>query len=231
MLVPAIAGLALAAVAAPAGATVTATTGAVVSVAPPPSVADGAYTSDTAIRVFSEKTVTLSSTTTLAVWTWQGAQWSYESKTFQAGICFQSHLLHRDRATGTSTTALTGTVTFDGNVLFAIPTNNFSVPIIGTIRPLDLTDGLLGSPGTTYSSGIASRGSDGSAGGDSLILTSPATISLSQASPTGDAMDEVRVVTACQQPVVPETGQVVLLSAGALAVLAGAVAWRRRATA
>jgi hypothetical protein len=43
-------------------------------------------------------------------------------------------------------------------------------------------------------------------------------------------MDEVRAVTACPSPVVPEAGQVVLLSVGALAVLAGAgaVAWRRR---
>jgi MYXO-CTERM domain-containing protein len=44
-------------------------------------------------------------------------------------------------------------------------------------------------------------------------------------------MDEVRAVTACQQPVAPETSRVVLLSAGALAVLAGAVLWRRRAAA
>jgi hypothetical protein len=61
-------------------------------------------------------------------------------------------------------------------------------------------------------------------------LSAPATLTLGQASPAGDAMDEVRAVTACPSPVVPEAGQVVLLSVGALAVLAGAgaVAWRRR---
>jgi len=230
MLVPALAGLALAAVAAPAGATVTGTTGAVVSVAPPASVDDGAFTSDTEIRAFQENTVTLSSATTMAVWTWSGSSWTYQSTTFQAGTCFQSHLLHGDRVSGTSTTPLTGTVTFDANVLFVIPTNNFTVPVIGiTIRPLDLTDGVLGSPSITYSSGIATRGSDGAAGGDSLVLSAPATLTVGQASPSGDAMDEVRVVTGCASPVVPETGQVVLLSMGALAVLVGAgtVAWRR----
>jgi hypothetical protein len=120
-----------------------------------------------------------------------------------------------------------GTVTFDGNVLFVIPTNNFSAPIIGTIRPLDLTDGLLGSPSTTYSSGVATRGSDGAGAGDSLVLAAPATLNVSQASPGGDAMDEVRVVTTCPAPVVVEVGPVVVLSASAVAVLGGAILWRR----
>jgi hypothetical protein len=75
-------------------------------VGPPPFVADGALTSDTEIRVFPEKTITLNVATTLAVWTWEGSGWAFESKSFAKGVCFESHLVHRDRVSGTSTTPL-----------------------------------------------------------------------------------------------------------------------------
>jgi hypothetical protein len=228
--IPAIVASVVGATAVSATATVTGTTGAVVSVAPPPSVADGAYTSDTEIRAFSERIITLSTAATIATWTWQSNQWAYSSQTFQSGTCFESHLLHRDRTSGTSTTPLAGTVTFDAPILFIIPTNSFTVPVVGTtIRPLDLTDGLLGSGSTTYSSGIPSRGNDGASGGDSVTETASATLAVSQASPSGDAMDEIRVVTSCPPPLVSDTRQVVLLSVGALAVFSSAVllAWRR----
>jgi hypothetical protein len=212
-----------------AGASVTGTSGAAVAVATPPSVAPGALTSDTQIRAFDERVVTLTVDATMATWTWQSGGWAYSSQTFQRGTCLQSHLVHRERISGTSATPLTGTATFGSPILFIVPTNNFTVPVIGTtIRPLDLTDGPLGSPATTYSAGIASRGSDGSGGGDSVTETAASTLSLGLASPTGDVMDEIRVVTGCSTPVVPETRQVVLLSTAAAVIFGGAVVRARR---
>lgn len=219
----------LAVASSPAGAAVTGTTGQVVSVPPPSSVADGAYTSNTQIRVFAEKQVTLAASLTIAeVWTPTGKQ----SQTWNVGACFQSHLVHYDRASGDG--RVSGSVTFGQPVIAVLPF------VVG----LTATDALMGLPATTYPGIDPLRGFEpasalvAAAEADSIVATNAVTLdfNLFERSTVGippltsdSRMDQIRVLTGCDpEPVIPEAGQVILLSLGTLGLLGAAVAYNRR---
>jgi hypothetical protein len=218
----------LAAFSGPAGAAVTGTTGQVVSVSAPPSVADGTYTSNTEIRVFAEKEVTLTASLTVAeVWTPTGKV----SKTWGINTCFQSHLIHYDRANGAADGRLSGTVTFAKPVVAVLP---FVVGLVAT-------DALVGLPTTTYPAVDALRGFEPAsvlvtaAEADSLTASTATSLTLdlferSTVLVTDSKMDEIRVLTECDSPtpVVPEAGRTVLLSLGAVGAIGAAVVYNRR---
>ncbi len=212
----------------PAGAAVTGTTGQVVSVSPPPSVADGAYTSNTEIRVFAEKEVTITAALTVAeVWTPAGKV----SKTWGVNTCFQSHLVHYDRVDGTADGRLSGTVTFAKPVVAVLP----------FVTGLVLTDPIFKLPTTTYPAVDSLRGYEPASAlvsateADALTAASADSLTLdlferSTVLVTDSKMDEIRVLTECDSPtpVVPEAGRTVLLSLGAITAIGGAVVYNRR---
>ncbi len=200
-----------------AWATATSATGAVEIVSAPPSVADGAYESNTAIRVFDESQVTISSGPIPG-----GAALVAPPQTV---TCLQSHMIHFDAA-GTSRTRLSGTVTFSQDIVAIIGTNR---PFGFLFRPLDLTDRIVGAHGTTYHSpGDSRRGVEFL---DDDVVTVDAhdrkTVAVNLG---GDGFDEVRVLTNCDVPPadVPEVPLNALLPLGGLAVVGGSYGWSRR---
>lgn len=201
---------------APAGAMVTTTTGAAQVVAPPVSVAPGALESDTAVRVITEGTVTLSASMTVAITDSSG---NVTTKTMSAGACLQSHLLHFDAVGSSTAPSLSGTVSFSQPVLAAAP-----------LTPLlDLTDSgtfPFGLPGTTYPGGNLTRGIEPripviNPNGDLLMLSNPNTIGFTFRT---DGFDQARIFTQCDPaPVIPEGPLSVLLPITAGGTLAAAV--------
>jgi hypothetical protein len=198
------------------------TTGSVQLVASPPSLAAGAFTSDTAIRVINEQSLTLvASVAVLGVSTngWAGV------KTLTASTCVQSHMIHMDRASGTGTLTLSGSVTFNSDIV------GVATDVTGLLTgALAITDPVFANPGTTYPTGLTGRGLELSPL-DAVTLPSARRINITLR--VGTDMDELRVITLCDvaSPVLPETPLVVLLplSAAALgaAFVIGGAAWRR----
>jgi hypothetical protein len=204
---------------APGYAAVAGTTGAVQLVASPPSLAAGAFTSDTSIRAINEKSLTLvASLNVIGV----GSNGWTSVTTLAAGTCIQSHMVHMNRTSATAGT-LAGTVSFNSNVV------GVATDVTGILTGvLSLTDPLFGNPGTTYPTGVSGRGLELSPL-DSVRLTAPKTITLSLTA--GPDMDELRIITLCDQaPVVPETRWSVLLPVSALLVGSAVVIVRRRRT-
>lgn len=127
-----------------------------------------------------------------------------------AGGVFDSHMIHFDAGQGVA--VVQGTVTFSGNIVAVIYENNL----------LDISDGLLGAPGTTYATGDPFR-SHASALGASSYTVAGNTISFtlwaSGSAAWPNRMAELRVLT---DGTVPAPG------AAALIGLAGLVGRRRR---
>jgi hypothetical protein len=176
--------LAVLAVAVTVGATaavaaITSTSGAVVKIAPPASVVDGALESDTQIRAFDEQQcVTLTAPLQLTFSAVGG------SGLIPAGTSVSSHFLHFDPTGGPSVT-LSGSITTDATIIGAIT----------TAAGLDASDSL-GAPGTTYDTGESERGLDA---GDTItvsgnLLTATTTVT------DRFHFDEIRVITHCAPP-------------------------------
>lgn len=219
----ALAGVALIAaflttIAGPAGAAVVSTTGALVSATPPASIADQQYTSNTEIRVLTERRVQITASLTIAeVWTPTGKV----TKTFDANVCLQSHLVHYDRASGDG--RLAGSVTFAKPIQAVLP----------FVPGLTVTDPLFQLPGVTYPGIDLLRGFEPvAAAGETDTITQPDATTLgvdlferSTVLLTDSKMDQIRVLTDCDDPtpVIPEAGTTILLSVSAVAALAAAV--------
>lgn len=206
--------------ASPAGATVTATTGAAQVAVAPASVSPGAFESDTAVRVITESSLTITASLAVAVMDSSG---NVTTKTMSAGTCLQSYLLHFDTVGSATAPSLTGTVAFSQPVLAVAP-----------LYPLlDLTDGgtfPFGLTTTTYPAGTSSRGIEPrvpviNPNGDILSLTNPSTVGFTFRT---DGFDQLRVFTQCDPaPVIPEVPLSVLLPLSAGSTLALAVTGRR----
>jgi hypothetical protein len=167
-------------------AAITATSGAVVQIAPPASVQDGALQSDTQIRAFDEQQcVTLTSDLQLDFSVVGG------SGLIPAGTSVSSHLLHFD-PTGSANVTLTGSMSVDAVIIGGII----------TASGLDASDAAVGAPGTAYPTGDAARGLDAFQGdsvtisGDRLTATTTVTDRFH--------FDQVRIVAHCAPP--PPTG-------------------------
>jgi hypothetical protein len=209
-----------------AGAAVSATTGAVAPVPAPASLADGASTSNATISVITERSVTFTGPVAAAlstIYSWNGTSWAAGAPSGMNGLCVASHLLHYDRASGKG--ALSGTVRFSQHIIGILP-----------VQPLlDVTDQVLGAPGTTYATHEATRGLELAAivpGHDVLGRPQADTLAITAQTSTlhlvTDRLDEVRVLTLCDPPVVPEVSSAFLLPLTALAVAGIAVAAGRR---
>jgi hypothetical protein len=182
-----VSALAVLAVAVTVGATaavaaITSTSGAVVQIAPPASVAENALQSDTQIRAFDEQQcVTLTSPLQLDFSAVGG------SGLIPAGTSVSSHLLHFD-PTGGSSVTLSGSMSTDGTIIGAITTD----------AGLDASDSL-GAPGTVYPTGTFGRGLDPVVQGDTVtvsadLLTATTTVT------DRFHFDQIRVITHCVPP-------------------------------
>jgi hypothetical protein len=174
--------LAVGATAAPAA--ITGTSGAVVQIAPPPSVLDGALQSDTQIMAFDEQQcVTLASDLQLDVTPGGGGG------TIPAGTTVSSQFLHFD-PTGGSLVTLTGSITTDAAIIGAITTSG----------NLDASDSL-GAPGTAYPTGDASRDLE-PVQGDTVSISGN---QLTATTTVNDQFhfDQIRVITHCPPPPPP----------------------------
>lgn len=206
-----------------AHAAAVAATGATQLVAAPASTARGALESDTAVRVFTEQSVTLS--VALTVWT-VSSSGGISQTSWEAGACLQSHLVHAD-AVGTATPTFTGAIGFTQPIVGVIPVND---PLT---RALDRTDGPTGTfpfgvTGTTYPAAADT------ARGLELISLTPDQLAVPNATTLnytlrGDGFDQLRVLTTCgPAPVIPEVPLRMLLPLSAAALLGGRFVLDRR---
>lgn len=202
----------------PAGAAVVGTTGAAQITAAPASLVRNAFESDTAVRVITESAVTLQASLSVSM---MDASGTMTTRTMAAGTCIQSYLLHFDAVGASNALTLIGTVAFSQRVVGALP-----------LTPLlELSDKLLGLPGTTYPAGDAARGMELQVPifnpvGDILSLAGPNTVGFTLRT---DGFDQVRVLTQCDpSPVVPEVPRAALLSGSAALTAGGAIYLHRR---
>lgn len=178
----------------PADAAVTSVSGAAVKVSAPASVVEDAYESDTELRVFDERqAVTLDAPLTVditAAGTYDGSG-ALSPGTIAAGTVVDSHLLHADPVGSPEEQApilFSGAATFDGEILGVIVVDN---PSEAHLADSD----FLGAAGTAYPpAGSGGRGLELSdlGGGDSIVVSSDHTVSLSLAM---HRYDQVRVIT------------------------------------
>jgi hypothetical protein len=173
-------------------AEVVATSGAVVQIAPPASVALNALESDTEIRVFDEQqAVVLGGGVSVDI----SAPGLYDDPadltpaTIPAGAVVDSHLLHFDIVfTGVPFTS-TGTVQFADRILGVIVSDAL----------VDLSDGL-GAAGTTYPpAGIVFRGAELFETDTLEVGCDTITLSLE----AFETFDHIRVITAHEEPCGP----------------------------
>ena len=187
----------------------------------PPSVKLGDLTSNTEIFAFTEQTgLILPSDFNLKVnITTAGTYESNASLTpgkIAAGTEVDSYFLHTD--------------TVSGNHVFDA-TFTFSTPILGVIvlsNALNLSDSVLGAPGTLYQTGDMSRGLELGPDKDYVTLSSDLK-TLTVQFDTHANLDELRVVTAAAV-VTPEPSSIVI-AGGGLLFLSLAFRWRQRRSA
>ena len=202
----------------PADAAVTSLSGAAVNVAAPASVVEDAYESDTELRVFDERqAVTLEAPLTVDITssgTYDGSG-ALSPGTIAAGTVVDSHLLHGD-AVGSpeeqEPVLFSGAATFDGEILGVIVIDN---PSEAHLHESD----FLGAAGTAYPpAGSGGRGLELSdlGGGDSIVVSSDHTVSLSVAM---HRYDEVRVITR-SVPVTTTTAQTTSTTAATTTTMA-----------
>ena len=179
--------------------------------ASPVSLLEGALESDTTVHAFNERQgLTLASALSVDF-----VPPSFTSAgSIAAGTRISSHIIHFDSVDGgRSPTGLTGSVTFDGQILGLI----FNDP------RLNATDSLLGAPGTAYPGGVVGRRFLFSEGSD-VFSISGGQLTFNFTSFVSDGfIDQMRIVTAA----VPTPGSLALAGLGLLAL--GASARARRA--
>lgn len=138
--------------------------------------------------------------------TFTGGSWG---PTLAAGV-YDSHMIHFDASTGVA--VVQGSVTFSGNIVAVIYENNL----------LDISDGLLGAPGTAYATGDPFRSHASALGTSSYTVagnTLNFTLWANSFAAWPNKMAQLRVLT---DGTVPAPGAVALLG------LAGLVGRRRR---
>jgi hypothetical protein len=196
------------------GAATVSTTGAAEIVPAPASAAVRATESSTNVRVFDERSITLTASLTVSFFNQNGA---LVPLTLTAGTCLQSHMVHFDEAVG-QPAVLTGSATFDMPIVALIPTN---VSILGLPRLLDITDPVFGVVGTTYPApGDGGRGIEAFRGdGLSYSAAQPNRLGFTL---NTDGFDQMRVLTQCSpEPVIPEVPLAAALPLTGAAVLGG----------
>jgi len=203
-----IGSLASLALVASAHGAITSVAGQAVQIAPPTSALYGALPGPPAFCWDEQSGVTSTAllVNTIGNGTFTGGSWG---PTLAAGV-YDSHMIHFDASTGVA--VVQGSVTFSGNIVAVIYENNL----------LDISDGLLGAPGTTYATGDPFR-SHASALGASSYTVAGNTINFSlwanSIAAWPNKMAQLRVLT---DGTVPAPGAVALLG------LAGLVGRRRR---
>lgn len=154
---PAIASLlAPLAIAASASAAITGVSGQAVQIAPPPITASGALAGPPA---YCWNELSGVSSTALLVNTIGNGSWTGGSfgPVLAAGV-FDSHMIHFDAAQGVA--VVQGSVTFSGNIVAVIYENSL----------LDISDGPLGAPGTSYLTGNPLRSHASNLGASSYTV-------------------------------------------------------------
>jgi MYXO-CTERM domain-containing protein len=142
---------------------------------------------------------------TIGPGTFTGGSWG---PSLAAGV-FDSHMIHFDAGQGVA--VVQGSVSFSGTIIAVIYENNL----------LDISDGLLGAPGTTYATGDPFRSHSSALGASSYTVagnTISFTLWANSIAAWPNNMAQLRVLTDS----VPAPGAVALLG------LAGFVGRRRR---
>jgi hypothetical protein len=190
---------------------------ALVPIAPPPSVIQGALTSTSVAYLFPEQEVTLPFPlfVDISIPGLYNKNTSLTAGTVPAGTRVKSFMIHHDSYP-----------TFSTVQGFAISPTNI-LGIITSDAGLDATDALLGNPGTLYPTGLAFRGMELHYPiTPDVLYWDNNTIFISFVSNTLAVMDQFRVLT-----IVPEPAAWLSLALGAMLLLPFGVARRRRTTA
>lgn len=144
------------ALAASASAAITGVSGQAIQIAPPPITALGALPGPPAYcwDELSGVSSTALLVNTIGNGTYSGGSWG----PVVAGGVFDSHMIHFDAAQGVA--VVQGSVTFSGNIVAVIYENSL----------LDISDGLLGAPGTSYLTGNPLRSHSTNLGASSYTV-------------------------------------------------------------
>lgn len=176
---------------------------------PPPSVIEGALESNTDAHIFLESTMTLPAPVSVDIATPGLYNQSNpdDPGVIPAGTLVNSYFLHHDSV--------------EEQLSTVVAFGTFPDPVLGIIIGdtfLDASDPLLGSPLTTYPTGLAFRGLEVPALAlNDVVFWSGNMVFVSISSTTAEVLDQVRIVTAA----VPEPSTVALgLAAAPLAWLA-----------
>ena len=196
-----------------AGAAIISTTGQVVQIAAPASVVPGALESNHEIRAFAElqefalPVDVIANVTAAGLYDQPG---DLTPGVIAAGAAVDSYLLHADKMGLCGNKLLTGSVTFDADILGVI--------VLGS--NLNSSDAVLGAPGTTYPGSMWNlvRGLELRPSRDYLIVE-PDLRTVQVHFRVGWAVDQIRVITAAPGPPVPEPAALVLLLTGSMLAL------------
>ena len=170
-----------------ASAGIIGTTGAIMEIAPPPSVELDALESNLRIFAFTEM-LGLTLGKDIAVDITSAGSYSEPGDLTPGSIAATTvvdvYFLHFDPVTGLVN--LSGSITFDQDI----------VGVIVLSDSLDATDRTLGFPGTTYPTGLTTRGLEfGGDFSDFITLSEDlSTISIDRSATTG--VDQIRIITA-----------------------------------
>jgi len=166
----------------------TAVTGAVAKIDPPATVALGAFESDTTISLFLERaslTLTANALVSIVGPGLYPPDLLTESGTVAAGMVVDTYFLHADQVGTTGTTPLTGSVTFDTDVL-GIQTGNAGDGLVSQSN-------ALGHPGTTYTPTTGAYELGACPSSDTVTL-SPDRRTVTVCTTTGTAADDLRII-------------------------------------
>ena len=164
----------------------------------PASVAHGALESAQHVFVFEERSGhTLSSALSVTV----SASGTYTSASVEpaiaatgtsipAGTTVSSYFVHMDVPAATANATITGTLTFDSDILGVILTN----------EGLDATDATLGAAGTAYAGGDPSRRTVSSEKTDVIVISADRRTIQFTAYANNLSLDQFRVVTTGNAP-------------------------------
>ncbi|MEO1574668.1 MAG: hypothetical protein AAFU65_06870 [Pseudomonadota bacterium] len=170
-------------------ADITGTTGNIITSNPLPSVAPGAFESDTRVPAYEERQrrvlIAPMNVDITNVGVYDATNPMLTPGVIAPGTTVNSYFLHAD-AVSSGPVTLSGDITFDEDIL--------GIQI--TDAGLDQTDGPLGAPLTTYPTGVALRGLNLANGDVVALLPGRRTIRLSF--DVFNVTDQIRVITAGQ---------------------------------